>query len=216
VAVLRPLPDVPIFPEILLRLDLEVQTPCVDLRAISQLVLGDLGATLQILRLAGREYGNNQDHPIRIEDCISDLGLDACLEAVSAQTQAHDRLYETIAETWAHAREIAWYSQRVAEEMSEVNPEDAYLVGLLHGIGSLPTLLGWSASQTGAIDFELEGFRLAKQWWLPRCVVEFFSHKHMPGHSTVWQEIVRSAHHRANRSSVFCPFEQEMRPMLKK
>ena len=57
-----PLPAVPVMPETLLLLDLVAQEPTVDLRGMSQLVLDDMGATLQILRLAGREYGNSPTH----------------------------------------------------------------------------------------------------------------------------------------------------------
>jgi HDOD domain len=210
------LPDIPVLPETLLRLHLETQELSVDLRAISLLVLGDLGAALQIFRLAGREYGNVEDRPTRIEDCISALGLDACLEAVSAQTQPRHYLQDAIAETWAHAREIAQYSKLVAEEMPEVSPEEAYLVGLLHGIGSLPTLLGRFEGQAGVSDLEMAGLKLAKQWCLPQCIVQFFSERCTTGCTTAWQEIVRRAHHRALRSSILCTFEQEMRPRLKR
>jgi len=77
-----PDPAIPIMQETLLLLDLAVQESSVDLREISQLVLDDLGATLQILRLAGREYANSHDRPLRIEDCISALGVNACMQAV--------------------------------------------------------------------------------------------------------------------------------------
>jgi hypothetical protein len=60
-----PDPAIPIMQETLLLLDLVVQEPSVDLREMSKLVLDDLGATLQILRLAGSEYSNSKDRPLR-------------------------------------------------------------------------------------------------------------------------------------------------------
>ena len=72
VVILRPMqvaagsdPAIPIMQETLLLLDLAAQESSVDLREMSQLVLDDLGATLQILRLAGREYDNSHDRPLR-------------------------------------------------------------------------------------------------------------------------------------------------------
>lgn len=220
VAVLQPmrvdvasLPAVPVFTETLLLLDLETQESSVDLHKISQLVLGDLGATLQVLRLAGREYGSSQARPHRIVDCISDLGVYPCLEAVSAQTVARDGRRAAITGMWAHCKEIAQYSEMVADEVPGVNPGEAYLVGLLHSMGSLPAVLGWDEAETGAADGAIRGFQMAKQWSLPRVVLEFFSEMHLVGCRTRWSEIVRSAHRRAAGTCAKCPFEEAPRPM---
>jgi hypothetical protein len=80
------LPAIPVLPETLLLLDLEAQERSVDLKRVAELVLSDLGATLQILRLAGREHACAEFRPSRIEDCIVDLGVDVCLQALSAHT----------------------------------------------------------------------------------------------------------------------------------
>lgn len=208
------LPHVPVLPETLLRIELEVQEPCVDLRAMSQLVLSDLGATVQILRLAGREYGDAEDRPNRIEDCIADLGLDACMEALSAETAAHDSHYRAIQETWTHSRQIAQYSMLIAEDMPEVNPEEAYLVGLLHAIGLLPTILGWDGSRTGTVDSSRAGYKIARKWSLPHFVVKSFGEMHLGGSATRWPEVVRKAHRISSRSSIRCPFEPSFGPLL--
>jgi HD-like signal output (HDOD) protein len=188
-------PDIPVMPETLLLLDLLVQEPCVDLRQMSDLVLADLGATLQILRLAGREYGTDDGRPARIADCVSDLGLRTCLTAVSAQPLSRHERKQEVAELWTHSRKIASCSSLVAQEMPDVDTEEAYLVGLLHSFGLLPRLLGWrEASMT---DDDLVGLRLAKRWALPRCVMEFFSEKQLPKYATRWSAIVQKAHMRA-------------------
>jgi hypothetical protein len=188
----RELPDVPVMPETLLLLDLMVQETCVDLRQMSELVLADLGATLQILRLAGREYGTAHDRPVRIADCISDLGLRPCLTSVSAQTIGRQEQMPEVAKLWAHSREIASCSKQVAQTMPEIDPEEAYLVGLLHSFGLLPRLLGWRESSV--VDDPLTGLRLAKRWSLPRCVTEFFHEKQVPRYATRWSAIVQKAH----------------------
>jgi len=205
------LPNIPVLSETLLVLDLMVQQRSADLREVARLVLGDVGATLQILRLAGREYGIGEGRPERIEDCISDLGLQPCLEAMGAQTVSRDIAHQAIAEFWAHSREIAEYSRLVAEEIPDVNPDEAYLVGLLHALGLLPALLGWRDAV--AAGGALAGLMLAKRWALPHCVLDFFTETHTTGYPTRWSEIVRKAHHRANKSSVHCGFGG-LRPYL--
>ena len=208
----RELPDTPVTPETLLLLDLLVQESLVDLREMSELVLADLGATLQILRLAGREYGTSEDRPVRIADCIADLGLRACLKVVSAETMGRQKHKSEVAELWAHSREIARCSKLAAQEMAEIDPEEAYLVGLLHAIGLLPGLLRWR--EYVSADDVLAGLRLAKLWALPLCVTEFFSELQLPGYPTRWSVVVRKAHLRAKRSSIGCSFDQEFRPRL--
>ena len=81
----RDFPDAPVLSETLLLMELKIRDRAVDLREISQLVLSDVGAVLQIMRLAGREDGSAENRPTRIEDCISGLGLQVCLEAMSRQ-----------------------------------------------------------------------------------------------------------------------------------
>ena len=212
---LSDLPAVPVMPETLLLLDVETQEHSVDLRRISQLVLGDLGATIQILRLAGREYGDAEG-PSRIEDCISDLGIRACMEAMSEQVSLRDSHHDLIARLWAHSREIAQYAKLVAEEMPDVNPEQAYLIGLLHAIESLPAVLGWGLSETRMFDNALTGLKMVREWSFPRFVVESLDDQHPAGRTNRWAEILGTAHRHASRTSADCPFEQEVRPTLYK
>jgi hypothetical protein len=206
------LPDTPVMPETLLLLDLMVQETCVDLRRMSQLVLADVGATLQILRLAGRHYGMAEDRPNRVEDCISDLGLRACLKAVSAQTISRHGRQNEVAAFWEHSRDVASHAKLVAQDMQEIDPEEAYLAGLLHAIGSLPALLGWKDASVA--DPALAGVRLAKRWSLPTCVTELCNEMQLPGYPSGWSGIVREAHSRGARSCGNCLFEEDLRPRL--
>ena len=209
VEAVQELPAVPVLPQTLLCLDIIVQKPCVDLRELSELVLSDLGATLQVLRLAGREHAHSEGRFMRMEDCISHLGLDACMEAILEQTAPRDSRRHAIAESWAHARDVAQYAKMMAEEMVYISGEEAYLAGLLHGIGFLPALLGWNGFAVS--DAALTGLRLAKRWSLPHCVTEFFGELQMTGYSTRWLGIVRKAHQSANKPTAHCLFEQGVR-----
>lgn len=207
-------PAIPVLPETLLRLDLEAQERSVDLRAVSELVLSDLGATLQILRLAGTEYWDSEFRPTRIEDCISDLGVQACLEAVSAETVARDSSYKVVAEAWAHSRGIAYHSRQIAEEMQDVNPDEAYMAGLLHAIGLLPSVLGWPSGNLSASDLALAGLKLARKWSLPPFLIKFLGEMHEVQCTSQLPQIVRQAHLRSVRSSIHCPMEIGIGPLL--
>jgi hypothetical protein len=115
---------------------------------------------------------------------------------------------------WAHSREVGQFSKQVADKLPETDPEQAYLVGLLHLIGYLPNVLGWDNTRRDAASEALNGLQMAKRWSLPHFVQQFFSDIQSAGCESEWSEIVRLAHQRATRSSIKCPFNPEFGPIL--
>lgn len=192
-------PDLPILPETLLLLDLKTQDHWIDLVNISHVLLRDLGATAHILHLAGRDYADAKFRPFRMEDCIADLGLEACIEAVSTKIIRQDPKNEAIAALWTHSREIAEHASAIAEDMPGVDPAQAYLAGLMHAIDQLPSLLGWSGPLAELAADRSHGISLAEIWSLPSCVCELFS---VPARTRgPWSRIVRAAHARVGMQS---------------
>ena len=107
------LDEVPVMSATVLGLDMILQEPYVDLRSVSDLILSDVGATIQILRLIRREYDFAADRPSRIGECLASLDVKTWYRAVSARTFACDRKNAAIAALWKHCREIAQYAQLV-------------------------------------------------------------------------------------------------------
>lgn len=189
------LPDLPVMPETILLMDLQVGAHCPALGEISQIVLADLGATLQILRLAGNEFSDPAERPVRIEDCISSLGLEACLGAISRQTVGKSAYRAQISESWNHAARIASLCALLADEVSiDSDPGDAYLAGLLHELGTLPALLGWPLATQLSSNQDVLGLRLAQAWSLPASVIGYFSADIHAGQPSLWTGLVRKAH----------------------
>ncbi len=203
----RDLPDIPAMSETLLLMELMAGERSVDLRDVSQIILSDLGATVQILRLAGRESCFIEELPTRIEDCISGLGLQACLEAISQRVITRNAGRSEIMDAWTHAAAVAKICRSLADEFS-VSPEEAYLVGLLHGIGSLPGVLGWWQTLPVTGNRDAVGLRMAQAWSLPRCVAESFAPRSASG-SNRWRELVQMAHRVSASVHLECaPYEQ--------
>jgi len=206
--------DVAVMKETLLLMELETQEFCVDLRALSTLVLSDLGATLQVLRLAGREYGGAEGRPVRVEDCIADLGVQACLDVMSAHLMPRDLRSPAVTELWRHSREIAAHSQHLAEQTVEVDPDQAYLVGLCHSIGSLPDVLGLDGTTCQEFDSVRMGLELATEWSLPGCVVSYFSDMEKREGRSAWPGIVQAAHRCAGEPTGECASRGYLPPQL--
>lgn len=204
------LPEVPVLPETLLSLEFLLQETSVDLRKFTEVVLSDLGATIQILRLAGREYGAAEDCPVRIEDYISDLGLTACFNAVANGTFGRDAQHRADFEIWSHSRDVARQCRVLAEEMpGAINPDQAYIAGLLHAIGTLPEFLGWRR-QGHAENHLAAALELAEEWCFPRYLQDFFCENLMPGYSAQWSEFLAAAHQLTKASWARCPLQRSL------
>jgi hypothetical protein len=148
----------------------------VDLAQVSQLVLSDLGATLQIMRQARRENVLGSGRLERVEDCISVLGLGRCFEAMASCLITRSSHSASVYSAWNRAREVAVTARLLAEELAlNVAPEDAYLVGLAHCIGELPGILKWDKVRHFGGNSDFAGLRIAEAWHLPQCIVEYFS-----------------------------------------
>ena len=198
------LPDIPARPETLLAMEFQLRERSVDLAEISSCILDDLGATIQILRLAGAEYGNSEGRPVRIEDCIADLGLRACLRAAASRTPV-TRALGAFLDFQSHSREIARFSMRIAEGAPHLaNPSEAYLAGFLHGIGALPDLLGWHRNDLPA-NSGLAAVRIAERWALPGFLQACLRELLASGKSGRWAAIVCTAHRLAKGPRACCP-----------
>jgi hypothetical protein len=194
------LDDVPVMSATVLGLEMLLYEPCIDLRKASELVLSDIGATIQTLRLIGRDYDFTTELPYRMGDCIASLDLGTWFCAMSARTFAFEAQHPAATAFWKHGRLIAQYAQLVAESLDRVSPEDAYLVGLLHEIGAIPKVLGWSDGVSGASDpvalSALEGS-------LPMFVLAAIRSVNNRSLSSTWTFILNAAHELAGARAEF-------------
>jgi HDOD domain-containing protein len=190
------LDDVPVMSATVLGLEILLHEPCIDLRMASELVLSDVGATIQILRLVGREYEFATEHPHRMGDCIASLDAGTWFDAISARTFACDRQHAATSSLWNHCRVVAQYSQLVAESLEGISPEEAYLVGLLHEISAIPSVLGWP-SESAPLS--------AVQGSLPLFVLSAIHSMNDSSSSSTWKFILTSAHELAGVETDFDP-----------
>jgi hypothetical protein len=182
---------VPVMSATVLGLDMLLQEPFVDLHKVSELILSDVGATILILRLIGKEYDNAAERPSRIGECIASLDVDAWFGAISARTFVDDWEHSATTAVWKHCRLIAQYAQLVAESIEDISPDDAYLVGLLHGVGTIPAALGWPLCGREGQD---QGILLAMEESLPLFVRAALHGTCDSSALPVWRFILTSAH----------------------
>ncbi|MGD0938452.1 MAG: HDOD domain-containing protein [Terracidiphilus sp.] len=196
------LDHLPVMSATVLGLEMLLQEPCIDLRIASELILSDVGATIQILRLIGREYDLAAERPSRMGDCLSSLDVDSWFGAISAHTFPCDRKHAATTAVWRHCRLVAQYAQLVAESLDTVSPEDAYLVGLLHGIAEIPAALGWPNCGRGGTDANALA---AMEGTLPLFVLSALRSINDSSSSSGWRCILTAAHELAGAGIDMAP-----------
>ena len=200
-------PHVPVLPETLLVMDLQRDAESVDLGGFSEAVLSDVGATILILRMIGEEYGDSDDRPGRIEDCIADIGIEACMGSAMHGMRTATAHNEDIVEMWGHSTEIAKHCHRLADEKYGFNPSQAYLAGLLHDIGALPGVLGWDCRYLAG-DYALSALKMAVHWSFPGFLKDYFYEAYLPGKNREWTAMMAAAHAAASRTWAWCPLNE--------
>jgi hypothetical protein len=185
------LDEVPVMSATVLGLEMLLYEPCIDLKMASELILSDVGATIKILRLIGKEYEFAAERPSRMGECLASLDVDTWFGAISARTFVCGKEHAATTAVWNHCRLVAQYSQLVAESIESISPEDAYLVGLLHGIGAIPKVLGWS---NGASDVRDPGALFEMEGMLPLFVLTALRSLNDPRPSSIWRFILTTAH----------------------
>jgi len=196
------LDDIPVMSATVLGLEILLHEPCIDLRMTSELVLSDVGATIQILRLVGREYEFATEHPCRMGDCLAGLDAGTWFDAISARTFACDREHAATSSLWSHSRLVAQYAQLVAESLDGISPEEAYLVGLLHEIGAIPHVLGWPNQGPGSRE---SAALLAMEGSLPLFVLSALRGMNDSCSPSRWRLILTAAHELAGVRTGFDP-----------
>jgi len=185
------LPSVPSMLSTRLQLELLLQDSTVDLSAVSQVILSDAGATLQIFRLIGGEFPNPEDRPTRMEDCIASLSLDRWYSAVCACSLP---LNHVVLAEWERFRRVALCARQLAHCVDGFSPEEAYLVGLLSEMGRLPRLLGWKVSTDCSNEQHALAYMLAEYWHLPPYLQVAIREQKDSASSSQWSEMLQVAH----------------------
>lgn len=181
------LDKLPVMPATVFGLDMLLQEPNIDLQAVSELVLSDVGATIHTLRMVCGEYENAAERPNRMCECIAGLDAGLWFETISTRISVGGREHPATTEIWEHCRSVAQCARFVAESMDGISPDDAYMVGLLHEFEAIPAALDWSEGPLDSAASALEAT-------LPPFVRVALKSANDPSSSSVWQFVLTAAH----------------------
>jgi len=167
----RAFPPLPVMPDPLLKVQSLLECPPVNLQAVTSIVRGDLGLTLQVLRIVACDRDGHGEDLSRIQNCIVYLGM-AALQNMVYAVPVLASSPSPAARLWQHSRLTAVIAESIASGMGDIDPEKAYLSGLLHDIGTLPELFSEYRPASDSGNSVTLGCELAAAWDLPAFVAE--------------------------------------------
>ena len=121
----------------------------VNLRRVGEVIRTDPSLTAQVLRLCNSAFMGFRERVTKIEHAIMLVGTERLrtmvLTCSLVEYVGHRVASEDIQSFWQHCFLTAALSERLARGVAYLQPEQAYLAGLLHDIGALPLLMMTSA-----------------------------------------------------------------------
>lgn len=195
---------IPSLPEAVQRILVELQAQEPDLRRVNQLLSGEVGLTVRVLRLANSAHFSGAGPRIgTVEAATARLGLIATRQLV--QAAAVGGAFKVVpgvdmVQFWRHSLDVAKIAQSLADEL-RLDKGLAFTAGLLHGCGDLimkmampdrPSLQpdftgddGRHAAQIADLGYAYPevGAAFAARWRFPQMLIEAIRHQCEPQES---------------------------------
>lgn len=174
-----------------LGLEILLQERCIDLQAVTDLIMTDVGAVIQTLRMARKECGRGADYPERFADCVASLEFRELLQQFSVRYFPNDAEHAALTQEWERRKREAQCALTVAATDGEVRWDDAYLVGLLYDEGAIASALGWNLD---AAQQDSPGQLLAVEGSLPAAAASAFVADPDYPAASIWRSLLERAH----------------------
>lgn len=194
------LETVPVMSGTILGLEMVTRRSSIDVSMATEIVSADIGACIHLLRWAGRQYGFGHGGPTRISECIAIMDAEFFLEILSSRTFVTDTAHCGWIVVKEKCQRIARFARLIAESITGVSPDDAYLVGLLHDNGDVGNVLGWSQDRSVVRSC---GEFLATEGSLPQSTSAAFAELKEDDPSGTWNFILSGAHELADSSNSY-------------
>ncbi len=201
--------DLPVLPSTQLRLELALFADSPSLRELTDIFREDPVAVLRLFALVADLSKaclvSTPDDPLRLEDLVVMLGKQDLGQAFCRQAPARDAQAATAVAFAAQAAAMGRLCRTIAETIG-LPAEEAYLVGLLHGIGSLPEQLGRNISQETTRDRCGVLSTLCRRYALPSSLQQTLEEVYSQEAVSPWTAVVHAAYElHANSLASRCP-----------
>lgn len=161
-----------------------VSDPGTSTARLAAVVSRDRKLSSTILKKANSPYYGIENHITDVNIAVTLLGFNTLRETVASVViaEAFRKVVGTVlrfGEFWDHSVACGLAARAIAERYSVINPESAFVAGLLHDIGAL-LLEGPRDSGNGTGAHAQAGAWLATRWGLPDEIVQAIRWHHDP------------------------------------
>lgn len=140
--------DLPSFPEIAIRVRRVVSDPESSVEQVVRVVGSEPALAARLLRISNSASLNRSGRPVTdLRSAINRIGYDMVRSASISFSMAQIRKSNKLAglehhlnDLWQRSTLVAAFAYVVARNCTEVNPDEAMLTGMMHGIGKLYVL----------------------------------------------------------------------------
>jgi HD-like signal output (HDOD) protein len=140
--------DLPSFPEIVIRVRRVLSDPKTTLDQVVRIVGSEPALAGRLLRIANSASLNTTGKPItELRTAINRMGYNmvrsASMSFAMAQIRTNAKLVSVkdyLDSLWQHSTLVAAFAYVVARSCTKINPDEAMLTGMMHGIGKLYVL----------------------------------------------------------------------------
>ena len=195
-----PTARLPVLASTQLYLRLLLQGNVFDLAAAADVVGRDPCAVLRMFALVAEEFPDTANRPQRLEDCLAGVGRVELWHALSEP--ASDREEQRRAILFAgNAFTLAHYARAAAVSLG-LGGDQAFLLGLLHAIGSLPAVLGRTHPVRSAEASVQVATEIAVTYHLPPSLCRALAAVHRQEPGSVWVAVLAAAHDLAVKAGI--------------
>lgn len=193
-------PPIPVMSATRILIDLLLNQSVLDLKAIVEVILTDVGAALQVLRTVALDGPISDRRTGHIESGVLHLGRTGLRRAISIVLPSSGVARNDAAKPfWLRSQITSELARLLAKDRRDVCPNDAALAGLLREVGHLPKLLGWRAPGIDLSNAAAVGSAMAREWRLPfHESLSVRAVDRVAAHGSTWCGIVDVAWERAN------------------
>lgn len=176
----------PTLPEVALRIRKCELDPNLEVMGLARIIEQDPATTAQLLRIANSPLVRREVKVADLSKAISLLGMSYCAKvAISYSTRQlfkskNASSEDKMREIWQHSLNIACHCYVLANKTGLV-PEEAFLAGLLHKIGTLPIIAmsdkdsSYSLSELNKTLDDIHpmlGEKILSHWQFPRSITD--------------------------------------------
>lgn len=112
-----------------------IKDPKVNAMKLSNIISKDIALTTKLLNLVNSAYYGFPKQITKVENAIALLGLKTVRNIIMGMALKPMMLSQRGKDLWMHSMRCAFATQFLSESYDNINPEEAFIVGLLHDIG---------------------------------------------------------------------------------